>query len=102
MDKEKEIEDIGKMFCGYQDRKCKLCCTYLYGQCVETCPYLKFAEKFCNAGYGNVKQAIKEFAEEFYKRCNEQLKPLLCEYGEGANDVLHIFTEFFNEFCSEE
>lgn len=66
MDKEKEIEEFAKKFCAYRSEKrnCKTCCTYLYGYCVENCPYLKISEELINSGYGNVKQAVKGFAEK--------------------------------------
>ncbi len=60
MDKEKEIEEMAHRsgFCEHPDRHC----LERYGDCSECSTYAR-CESLINAGYGNVKQAVKEFAE---------------------------------------
>lgn len=67
MDKEKEIEEMVKVLekanepIEYDDNEC---CMFAY-------PTQKdIAEELYNAGYGNVKQAVKEFAEELKEYAN--------------------------------
>ena len=48
------------------------------------------------------KQAVKEFAEKFHEKCRLELKNLVWEYGEGANDVLDIFDNLITELYGEE
>lgn len=64
MDKEKEIEEMAKFCCIHKNRECKTCCTYVGGVCIEHCAYHSFAERLQEAGYGNVKQSVREFAEK--------------------------------------
>lgn len=56
MGKQKEIERIGKIMC--EEFNSEIC-----GNECE-CDNKVIAEKLISAGYGNVKQAVKEFAEK--------------------------------------
>lgn len=56
MNKEKEIDRLGKAMCEkFRSDHCGNDCE---------CANEFIAEKLINAGYGNVKQAVKEFAEK--------------------------------------
>lgn len=59
------------------------------------------AKAIIEAGYGDTKQAVREFAYEFKDRCVMELKPLAWEYGEGAEDVLRIFNKVLAEVTGE-
>lgn len=65
MDKEKEIEEMAKIFCSISI-ECK-CCQNL-GFSKDRCGAIYCMRKLSKAGYGNVKQAVKEFAEELKKK----------------------------------
>lgn len=72
MDKEKEIEEMAKVLYGHycKDDKC--------GECKEpSCLEYRRAVKLYNAGYGDVKQAVKEFAENAVKPIIGELVELL-------------------------
>lgn len=66
MDKEKEIERIATIIA------CSICGGDRNSSCEDICDVLKKARKkatiLVNAGYGNVKQAVKEFASELKER----------------------------------
>lgn len=47
------------------------------------------------------RRAIKELAEKFHEKCKTELKVLAWEYGEGALDVINIFSELVKEVCGE-
>lgn len=56
MNSEKEIEKMGKAMCEeFRSDHCGNDCE---------CANEFIAEKLINAGYGNIKQAVKEFAEK--------------------------------------
>lgn len=57
MDKEKEIEEMAKAMCKG--------CSMIECKPDEHCYVYPPAERAVNAGYGNIKQAVKEFAEKF-------------------------------------
>ncbi len=58
MDKEKEIDKIKKDMCGDYAPYCGCGCR------TQHCEIETFAKNLIEAGYGNVKQAVKEFAEQ--------------------------------------
>lgn len=60
MDKEKEIEGMAKAMCKG--------CSMIECKPDEHCYVYSPAERAVNAGYGNVKQAVKEFAEKFKQK----------------------------------
>ena len=102
MDKEKDIEGIAevlaKYWCGcYEDCKARNDLTCSNDHC-EDCAgrSLKpIAMDLQNAGYGNIKQAVKEFAEE--------LKDKVFRYEEvDGEDVCDDIDEMFKEFYGEE
>lgn len=47
----------------------------IYGNCVD---HEHTAENLINAGYGNINQAITEFAERLYKKAEDRMD---CHYG---------------------
>lgn len=53
-----------KFFCNSKNRDCKTCHTYLCGTLKENCSYIALANKLVDMGYGNIKQAVKEFVDE--------------------------------------
>ena len=83
MNKTKEIEEMAKYFCGRRNRICKLCCSFTGGVCVENCKFLQFSKDLHNAGYGNIKQAVKEFAELLDNKAQDLNGDSWDEYNEG-------------------
>lgn len=66
MDKEKEIEEMEKLLCSmnqkFSDKESLKCGAELY---YKVCPLIRVAAKeLIEADYGNVKQAVNEFAEK--------------------------------------
>lgn len=58
MDKEKEIEEMARVMCPTAEYiSCDKCVA-------KKCTPQMYAAILCGADYGNVKQAVKEFAEE--------------------------------------
>lgn len=97
MDKEKEIEEMARDLD-------KNCLAFTFGYSIETTT-IKFAEMLINAGYGNVKQAVKEFAEAVLKELdlieehcldmhNWQGQSAVCECTERLKDK---FKELYGE-----
>lgn len=88
MDKKKEIEEMARALhsalvydggYGWDDEQ--------EVDCVET------ARNLINAGYGNVKQAVKEFAEK--------LKSLFCtECDYGGGDIKQLIDELVKDFMN--
>lgn len=79
MDKKKEIEEMAKvMYRHYcKDDKC--------GECKQpNCLEYRRAVRLYNAGYGNVKQAVKEFAENAVKPIIDELVELLFDHEDGT------------------
>lgn len=66
MDKEKEIEEMAKAMCKG--------CSMIECKPDEHCYVYPPAERAVNAGYGNIKQAVKEFAEKLEKLLIEHEK----------------------------
>ncbi len=104
MDKEKEIEELARAMCEHfepcmQGKPCTACKTY-----ERNCYTIHKARLLVNAGYGNVKQAVKEFAEKikdwlhgadlyFYNGQEEFILD-----GEEVDDKID---EFLKELCGE-
>lgn len=61
MEKEKQIEEMAKLMCE-NSRRCYELCGNCYGEKDNFYGCKGFAELFYNAGYGDTKQAVKEFA----------------------------------------
>lgn len=64
MDKEKEIEEMARVMCDplepcMKDKPCTDCKTY-----GRNCYTIYKAKRLATAGYGNIEQAVREFAEE--------------------------------------
>ncbi len=75
MDKEKEIEELVKVL-----RDCEEYAD-IYGNSIE---HTATAKNLLNAGYGNIKQAVREFAEKFEEK--------ICQYSTYDGwSVLKIF-----------
>ncbi|MDE6965505.1 MAG: hypothetical protein K2O94_00850 [Clostridiales bacterium] len=84
MNKKKEIEEMGKAMCEkFRSDHCGNDCE---------CANEFIAEKLINAGYGNVKQAVKEFGEklkkEFTNYCELPIK-------QSCNIVDNLITELY-------
>jgi len=80
MDKEKKIEGMAKVLYGIYCGKDEC------GKCKQpNCADYHRAELLVNAGYGDVKQAVKEFAEELKEALIEEQKATCslpsCGYG---------------------
>lgn len=60
MDKNKAIEEMKKLLCSVEDTVCSDCPFKFNGKCGAE----EIAEGLVNAGYGDVKQAVEEFAEK--------------------------------------
>lgn len=89
MDKEKEIEEIAKVICP-NIWTCEVC-TIKHGRCTNKL----LSERIINAGYGNIKQAVKEFAEK--------LKSLFCtECDYGGGDIKQTINELIKELYGED
>ncbi len=86
MDKEKEIEEMAhrSSACEHPDRHC----LKRYGDCSE-CSVYSICEDLIDAGYGNVKQAVKEFAEELKAEINALPKDILiCSIRHQAPELI--------------
>lgn len=67
MEKEKQIEEMAKVLCSLiKDGIRKDCekCYFKHDGYRHTCKFRKRAIKLYKAGYGNIKEAVKEFAEK--------------------------------------
>lgn len=72
MNKEKEIEEMGKAMCEkFRSDHCGNDCE---------CANEFIAEKLINAGYGNVKQAVEEFAEKVKPIIGELVELMFNDY----------------------
>lgn len=101
MNKEEQIEEMAKLIDGSEcpSEKCPKMDkeqVKAFGAC-----NIHRGQILYNAGYGNVKQAVKEFAGKFHDRCLSGLKNLVWEYGEGAMDVINIFDDLVKEVCGD-
>lgn len=61
----------------------------------------QIAKNLHEAGYRKQSDTVKEFAEKFKERCNEELQLLAWEYGEGAMAVINIFNKLAAEYSVE-
>lgn len=82
MDKQKEIERIAKLLPLYTPINCN---------------NSKVAEAFVNAGYGDVKQAVREFAERLKELCNEKRKLFEALYDNCAPLQAELAREFIEK-----
>lgn len=97
MNKEKEIERMAKVLCDSPNRDCNTCHTYLHGRLRENCEYISFANKFISMGYGNVKQAVKEFAEKLKEEyCYVDKNDGIC-MGAFPDEIDNLITELYGE-----
>lgn len=74
MEKEKQIEEMAEALCRLiKDGDIKGCesCYFRHDGYECTCKYRKYAIQVHDAGYGNVKEAVKEFAKKLKKRVEE-------------------------------
>ncbi len=89
MDKEKEIEEMARVieYCAHKD--CESC----RKQGNYRCSAYNKATDLRNAGYGNVKQAVKEFAEKLKEVFNSKHWAV---FANAANkDIDNLITELY-------
>ena len=65
MDKEKQIEEMAKVLCA-DSVKCKHCPNRGFSK--ERCNIIRHMRWLQHEGYGNIEQAVREFAEELKKK----------------------------------
>lgn len=68
MDKQKEIEEMAKKICKSSSVGCNFPTCNKCG-IKDTCKARIYATRAIKAGYGNVRQAVKEFAEKLKNEC---------------------------------
>lgn len=95
MEKEKQIEEMAKVLCSLiKDGIRKDCekCYFKHDGYRHTCKFRKRAIKLYKAGYGNVKEAVKEaehraeVAERALKDCSKRLSVFTKSFGDGATE----------------
>lgn len=79
MDKEKEIEDMAEVIREENERM------FVYHD-GYVCTPIDQAKTLNNAGYGNVKQAVKEFAGNIIELFDEMGMERSSEYNDGYDD----------------
>lgn len=97
MDKEKQIEEMAEII-QYAITDCPLngdvpdCENCRYN--VEICTETQEAEALMNAGYGNVKEALKEFAEKvkmaFYYEFDELIPSIMSDKIDGLIEEVEV------------
>lgn len=100
MDKQKEIVAMKQIICSAKEIPCSDCPFRFNGKCAAE----KNAELLVNAGYGDVKQAVREFAE----RLKERLAQKKVDLYNGKSQVIQIdvqisliIDELVKEVCGE-
>lgn len=93
MDKERQIEEMAKItgLCDYPSISCEQC-RLRYN--MHLCMHRESMKKLINAGYGDTKAAVREFAEKL------EVKLCECVY---ADEDIHISDKWFSskEMISE-
>lgn len=108
MDKERQIEEMAKKICKSSSAGCNFpTCT----KCgiKETCKACLYATRAINAGYGDTKAGVREFAEkvEYLLDSNAKKYSHLCSSKKEANDEtcryqsIIIFKNEFKELLKE-
>ena len=88
MEKEKQIEEMAKVLCSFiKDGIRKDCekCYFKHDGYRHTCKFRKRAIKLYKAGYGNVKEAVKE-AEHRAEVAERAFRNFLAEYFTAVNE----------------
>lgn len=109
MEKEKQIEDlakyIAKYICPEHHRHFDLCDNPKCGSDnnFECCvPIRKAAINLINAGYGNVKEAVKDFAEKLKKKFIRLEKKYGDEADRDKNTIPNLQFEFYKPVVERE
>lgn len=87
MNKEKEIEEMTEA----------VMCAMEYREKTDTPNFELIAQNLINTGYGNVKQAIKEFAEKFKKEFLKHFPTLFTDaiYQCTDSELDNLITELY-------
>lgn len=104
MEKEKQIEEMAKVLCSLiKDGIRKDCekCYFKHDGYRHTCKFRKRAIKLYKAGYGNVKEAVKEFAEGLIKNGVYSCKCSTLKEVEVAENLVEQFENHIKEYAKE-
>lgn len=102
MNKEEQIEEMAKVLCELiKDEVRKDCerCYFKHDGYKHTCKYRKCAIQIYDAGYGAVKQAVKEFAERV--KASFYANSVLRTKGYKEERVCDLTVDEFNEEINE-
>ena len=92
--RDKQIEEMANKIC-FLSCKCDECN-------VINCRARIYANRAIKVGYGNVKEALTEFAEKVREEWRTGLKCLTWEYGAGASDAMMIFEKVLDGVLKNE
>ncbi len=114
MEKEKQIEEMARALCGKSYNAEKGFCNKFDTECDFMCNAYMKSKRVYALGYGNVKEAVKEFAERVKKRIEiDKYTPEItkdydeedknnCEYYNlGLNHAQIIIDFFVKEVCGD-
>lgn len=108
MDREKQIEEMARIICctsHIPETTCKTCCSIVFGRIPEKCEYRDFVTQFIDVGYGNVRQAVKEFAEKLKADLNNAYvnatTPFQAGKNAGLDNALILIDERIEKSCGK-
>lgn len=90
MNEEQQIKEMAINLCGRKDFSNM--CPYSGEECDYSCTYIDDADNLVCAGYGNVNEAVKEFAERLKKKKVNLTTHLRME---------DVIDEAVKDFCGE-
>ena len=105
MEKEKQIEEMARALCRLiKDGDIKGCesCYFRHDGYECTCKYRKYAIQVHDAGYGNVKEAVKDFAEKLKKKFIRLEKKYGDEADRDKNTIPNLLFGFYKPVVERE
>lgn len=98
MNKEEQIKEMARALCGNSYNAEKGYCNKSDEECDFMCPpYLK-SKRIYALGYGDTKQAVKEFAEKLKEKMFRYYMYAITT----ADDLIHEIDELVKEMCGEQ
>ena len=97
MNEEQQIKEMAINLCGRKDFSNM--CPYSGEECDYSCTYIDDADNLVCAGYGNVNEAVKEFAEFIIAQMTDKCHRG-CPYKQGTFtdvDMHRLMNEFFEK-----